>query len=88
MSKKRTVKNVSFGDSEYERGLLEYASKPEHGPFSVYIKRLIEQDRAGVVSLTVHTSATQGGNAPLPAPPVNKPEVSQKDRDEANRLLF
>lgn len=80
MTKPRTIKNVSFADSDYEQGLLEFATKPEHGPFSVYVKRLIERDRAGIVAVTP-VQVTQ------PAP-VQKPPTSEKDREEAMRLLF
>ena len=72
----RKVKNVSFADTEYEQGLLEYATKPEQGPFSVYIKRLIEQDRAGVAM------------APRVVPATTvRPAPTQKDRNAALDML-
>lgn len=85
----RTIKNVSFADNSYEKGLLDFATKPAHGPFSVYIKRLIEQDRAGVVKLTVHATASQGA-APIGGSPTPQPADivrSQKDRNAAMDLL-
>lgn len=73
---KRTIKTISFAANEYEYGLLEYATKPEHGPFSQYVKRLIERDRAGV-------SVVRVPNAPEKAP-----DRTEKDRAEAMRLMF
>lgn len=78
MTKLRTVKNVSFADTEYERGLLDYATKPEHGPFSVYVKRLIEQDRAGI---TIVQTKVPGVVSQAKAP------TTQKDRDNAVSFL-
>lgn len=41
----RFVGQVSFAeDNEHEQGLLAHAQKPENGPFSVYVKRLIAWD--------------------------------------------
>ena len=86
MTRPRKIKNVSFADTEYERELLSHATKPEHGPFSVYVKRLIEQDRAGVVKLTVHANAAQGVNGPVQQAPV-KPDITQKDREASRSFL-
>ena len=44
--KKREVIQSSFSMvDEYEKGLWEFATKPEHGAPSQYVKRLIAQDR-------------------------------------------
>lgn len=70
----RTVKNVSFAHNEYELGLLDYATRPERGPFSVYIKQLIERDRAG----------SPPPRSAMPQPPR---EESQKARSQALDFL-
>ena len=50
--KKRHVGQVSFTLSNtYEQKLMEFALRPEHGPFSQYVKRLIERDRSGQLSV-------------------------------------
>lgn len=74
----RTVKTVSFSDNDYENGLHEYASRPERGPFSVYVKRLIEQDRKQSEQGVVKAPVT-------PAPSRSTP--TQKDRDAARDML-
>ena len=46
--KERHIGQVSFNLlDEYEKDLWEYATKKQHGKFSQYVKRLIEQDRIG-----------------------------------------
>lgn len=77
----RKVKNVSFSDNDYENGLHEYASRPEHGPFSVYVKRLIERDRKYGASVDLPTTQpTNTVNTVRPAP-------TQKDRNAALDML-
>lgn len=85
MSRPRKIKNVSFADTVYERELLAHASQPQNGPFSVYVKRLIEQDRAGVVKLTVHADAARGVNHVQQTP--SKPDTTQKDREASRSFL-
>jgi hypothetical protein len=46
MATKRVVKPVSFNLADpFENGLYEFATK--HGPFSKYVKRLIQRDQEG-----------------------------------------
>ncbi|QIG62549.1 hypothetical protein [Sporosarcina phage Lietuvens] len=78
MTARREVKSVSFADTDYERGLLEYASKPEHGAFSGYIKRLIERDRAGIALQAVQPASVVAAKAPV---------RSQEDRSAVMDML-
>lgn len=47
----RKIGQVSFNLRDgYESRLYAHASKPEHGEFSKYVKRLIERDMTQVVT--------------------------------------
>lgn len=46
----RKTKSISFDLTDaHEKGLLEYVESKERGKFSRYIKRLIAEDKKGVV---------------------------------------
>lgn len=83
MSGGRTVKNVSFAANEYERGLLAHAIKPEHGPFSQYVKRLIEADRRGGA---MASNASTGVILP-PTPPAPKSRANGTDKSAARSFF-
>lgn len=80
MTKRSAIKSVSFADTDYDRSLLEYAMKPEHGTFSGYIKRLIERDRSG------NATPTQAQTAPSTAAQA-RPTRTEQDRLAVRDML-
>lgn len=58
--KKRHNQPVSFNLTDaYEKELLAFALKEDHGPFSKYVKRLIDRDRTGKNAHSQHTTIPQ-----------------------------
>ncbi|MCG7346404.1 hypothetical protein MHZ92_20060 [Sporosarcina sp. ACRSL] len=68
----RITPSVSFNlDNDYERGLHEFAMEQDKY-FSKYVKRLIEKDRSGTMTIAAPAPAP-AAVMPIPMPPVEKP---------------